>query len=112
MINLVVRGKVVKFAEIHPKHVRLEGKVGTPVTMEIEILQNKDYPFVIIDILTKRDDVVRCELVKQCSPVDNSCILRVENLKTTSGRYSDAITIRTDNVQHPYLIVPVVGIIH
>lgn len=103
---------MVKFAEIRPKHVRLEGNAGTPLTMEIEIRQNKDYPFIILDILTKRDDVIRCELVKQCSPEMNSCLLRVENLKTTRERYSDAITIRTDNVQHPNIIVPVVGIIH
>ena len=112
MINLVVTGKVVKFAEIRPRYVRLEGKVGTPLTMEIEIRQNKDFPFVILDILTKRDDLVRCELIKQCTPENNSCLLRVENLKSTSGRYSDAITIGTDNIEHPNLIVPVVGIIH
>lgn len=111
-IPLTVTGKVNKFVEVRPAQVRLEGQAGTPVAVEVEILQNKDYPFTILGAQTQRKDVVRCELVKQCDTASNRCVLRVENLKTTKGRYADTITVRTDNPVKPSFAIVVVGIIH
>lgn len=112
MFNLVITGKVVKFAEIRPAMVRLEGQAGTPLTVEVEIQPNKDYPFAILGMQAKRNDTVRGELIEQCSAETNRCIVRVENLKTTSGRYSDTIIVQTDNAARPTFPIPVVGIVH
>lgn len=111
-IPLTVTGKVNKFVEVRPAQVRLEGQAGTPVVVEVEILQNKDYPFTILGVQTQRKDVVRCELVEQCNTAGNRCVLRVENVKTTKGRYADTITVRTDNAVKPSFAIVVIGIIH
>lgn len=112
MFSLTVSGNVVKFAKVNPAQVRLEGEAGTPLAVEVEILPNKDYPFSIVGVKNQRDDSVRCELIQQCSTGDNSrCVLRVENLKTTSGRYADTITVQTDNAARPSFPIPVVGMI-
>lgn len=111
-LTLVVTGRVEKFVELRPAQVRLEGQAGTPLAVEVEILPNKDYPFAILGVQTQRDDAVRTELIEQCSIGENSrCIIRVENLKTTSGRYADTITVQTDNAVRPSFPIPVVGII-
>jgi hypothetical protein len=107
-----VTGKVNKFVKVKPTQVRLEGQAGTPLAVEIEILPNKDYPFTILGVQTQRKDVVGCELVEQCDTATNRCVLRVENLKTTKGRYTDTITVRTDNAVKPSFAIAVIGIIH
>lgn len=112
-LTLVVTGKVEKFVEIRPAQVRLEGQAGTPLAVEVEILPNKDYPFSILGVQPQRSDVVRTELIEQCNTGENSrCIIRVENLKTTSGRYADTITVKTDNVVKPSFPIPVIVIIN
>lgn len=112
-LRLVVTGKVEKFVELRPAQVRLEGEAGAPLAVEVEILLNKDYPFSILGVQTQRDDAVRTELLEQCNTGENSrCIIRVENLKSTSGRYADTITVLTDNAVRPSFPIPVVGIIH
>lgn len=111
--NLVVTGKVVKFVEVRPTQVRLEGQAGAPLSMDVEILPTSDYPFTILEVRAEKNDVVRSELVKQCTAGNDSrCLIRVENLKTTSGRYADTLIVRTDNVAKPIFNIPVVGIIH
>jgi hypothetical protein len=112
-LSLVVTGKVVKFVEVRPAQVRLEGQTGTPLAVDVEILPNKDYPFTILEVRTQNTNAVRSELVEQCTAGNNSrCLIRVENLKTTSGRYADTITVRTDNAAKPSFSIPVVGIIN
>lgn len=112
-LSLVVTGKVVKFVEVRPAQVRLEGQAGAPLSIDVEILPNKDYPFTILEVRAQRNDVVRSQLVEQCTAGNDSrCVIRVENLKTTSGRYADTLIVRTDNVAKPNFNIPVVGIIH
>jgi hypothetical protein len=111
-LQLVVTGRVEKFADIRPAQVRLEGQVGAPLTVEVEILPNKDYPFTILEVRPRRDDLIRCELVEQCDAGRNRCVLRVENLKATSGRYAETITVRTDNAERPSFAIPVMGWLH
>jgi len=103
---------VVKFAEIRPATVRLEGQAGTPLTVEVEIQPNKDYPFTILGLQAQRNDTVRGEVLEQCNTETNRCVIRVENLKTTSGRYSDTIIVQTDNKARPTFVIPIVGIVH
>lgn len=78
----------------------------------MEILPNKDYPFTILGVQSKRDDTIRGELTEQCNSDTNRCVIRVENLKTTSGRYADTITVLTDNAAKSSFTIPVVGILH
>ena len=111
-LSLVVTGKVVKFVEVRPVQVRLEGQAGATLTVDVEVLPNKDYPFTILGVQPQRGDTVRCQLVEQCNSDTNRCVLRVENLKTTSGRYADTLIVRTDNSAKPTFNIPVVGIIH
>ncbi|EKD38820.1 MAG: protein of unknown function DUF1573 [uncultured bacterium] len=112
LLRLVVKGRVEKFVDIRPAQVRLEGEAGTSLTMEVEILPNKEFPFTILGVTTQRNDAVRTELIEQCTVGENSrCVIRVENLKTTSGRYADTITVQTDNAVRPNFPISVVGII-
>ncbi len=112
-LSLVVTGKVVKFVEVRPVQVRLEGQAGTPLSIDVEILPANDYPFTILEVRAQKTDVVRSELVKQCTAGNDSrCVIRVENLKTTSGLYADTVIVRTNNVAKPIFNIPVLGIIH
>jgi hypothetical protein len=110
--QLVVAGKVEKFVDIRPSTVHLEGQAGSPLAVEVEILPNKDHPFTILGIQTQRNDLIRCKLVEKCGTGKNRCLLRVENLQTTSGTYTDTITVRTDNTARPSFLIGVVGTIH
>ena len=111
-LTLVVTGKVEKFVEIRPAQVHLEGEVGTSLAVEVEILPNKGYPFSILGVKSQQNDTIRTELIEQCTAGEDSrCVIRVENLKTSSGRYADTITVNTDNAVRPSFPIPVVGII-
>ena len=112
IFTLTLSGKVEKFMEMRPAQARLEGQAGAPLSVEIEILQNKDYPFTILGIETKRTDSIRAEVVAPCDNATQRCILRVENLRTAKGRYAETITVRTDNRAKPSFPIPVVGIIN
>jgi hypothetical protein len=112
VLTLTLSGKVEKFMEMRPAQARLEGLAGVPLSVEIEILQNKEYPFKILGIETKRTDSIRAEVVAPCDSVTQRCILRVENLRTAKGRYAETITVRTDNGAKPSFPIPVVGIIN
>lgn len=111
MFTLVVTGQVVKFATIRPTIVRLEGQAGTTLTAEVEIQPSKDYPFSILSVHNKTDGV-RGELIEQCNPASNRCVIRVEIVKSTSGRHADTIIVQTDNATRPNFSIPVVGIFH
>lgn len=111
MFTLVVTGKVVKFATIRPTIVRLEGQAGATLTAEVEIQPSKDYPFTILGMQSKTDGV-RGELIEQCNSGSNRCVIRVEIVKSTSGRHADTIIVQTDNTTRPKFFIPVVGIFH
>jgi hypothetical protein len=111
-LQLVVTGRVEKFADIRPSSVHLEGRAGSPLAVEVEIVPNKSHPFAILGVKIQRNDLIRCKLVEKCSSGISRCILRVENLQTTSGTYTDTITIQTDNPKRPSIPIGVVGIIH
>jgi hypothetical protein len=109
--TLVVTGKVLKFVAIRPTVVRLEGQAGTTLTAEVEIQPNKDYPFTILGVRNKTG-AARGELIEQCNSVNNRCVIRVEIMKSTSGRHADSIIVQTDNGTRPEFSIPVVGILH
>ncbi len=112
LFELVVAGKVEKFMETRPANVLLKGKAGAQLAIEVEVLQHKDYPFRIVEIQTKRDDLVRSELVEQCNTGNNRrCVIRVENLSATPGRYAEIVTVHTDSPEKPSFPIFVVGII-
>jgi len=99
MFTLVVTGKVVK------------GQAGATLTAEVEIQPSKDYPFTILGMQSKTDGV-RGELIEQCNSGSNRCVIRVEIVKSTSGRHADTIIVQTDNTTRPKFFIPVVGIFH
>lgn len=110
VLDLVVTGKVSKFVEIRPEHVILKGKAGTDLALDIEILPNKEYPFTILSLKTKRDDLIACELVQRCdTDSGKGCVVRVQNLKESSGRYAEIITVQTDSEVKPSFPIFVVG---
>jgi hypothetical protein len=112
VLTLIITGKVEKFVDIRPAQVRLAGQAGPSLAVEVEILKKNDYPFAILGVQAKRNDFVRAELLGPCDSSTNRCVIRVENLKATSGRYAETIIIRTDNAVKPSFPIPVVGIIN
>lgn len=77
--------------------------------VDVKISPNKIYPFNILGVQVKNNNLIRSELIEPCDAETNSCVLRVENLKTTIGRYTDTITIRTDSKVAPSFPIHVVG---
>jgi hypothetical protein len=108
-LRVVVTGKIEKFAEIQPKRVHLKGSIGTPLMVEVKISPNPSHPFNIIGVQVRKNKFIRSELIEPCNTETNRCVLRVENLKTTRGRYTDTITIQTDSKVRPSFSIQVVG---
>ncbi|MFN2352948.1 MAG: OS_HP2 family (seleno)protein [Desulfopila sp.] len=110
VFDLVITGKVGRFAKIRPQHVLLKGRAGTSPTQDVEILPNTEYPFTILSLQTRRDDLIDCRLVRRCdNESGKGCVLRVQNLKKDSGRYAEIITVQTDSAVQPSFPIFVVG---
>jgi hypothetical protein len=108
---LTMTGFVEKFVEIRPERVRLFGSPGRPVTVQVEIIPRKEYPFKIRGIGAKDGQFIRYELVKTCGPGQDRCIIRIENTKTDKGRYLDAVYVATDSRIRPLIPIYVTGLI-
>ena len=54
MFEVVIAGKIEKFAKIHPRIVRLNGIAGVPLVADVQITPNDIAPFKITGLQTKK----------------------------------------------------------
>lgn len=108
---LTITGFVEKFAEIRPERVRLFGRVGQPLVVEVEIIPRKEYPFTIQGIEAKEGKFIKFDLRQTCDRGRDRCVIRIENTKGEKGRYLDVLYVKTDSPLRPLIPIYITGMI-
>ena len=107
--DLVITGKVEKFATILPKHVNLRGYAGDSLTAKVSIKPEAKYPFKIVKVHAKDGKNIKFQLDEVEGTANGAYELQVENLKQDTGRYVDMIFLDTDSKIRPQLSIRVYG---
>lgn len=107
--ELVISGKVEKFATISPQHISLRGQVGDSITGAVSIIPEKRYPFKILDVRAETGKNISFHLDEIKNANGPAYELKIENLSQKSGRYYDTIILETDSKIQPVLNVKVYG---
>jgi hypothetical protein len=111
VIELMVGGTVEIFADIQPKHLNLNGKVGEPVSAVVEIVPRPDHPFKIKNVRAMNGRHIQFSLSNKAQVGRSVYELTVTNSRQNPGRISDVIYLDTDSPIRPTLQVPVFGMI-
>ncbi|MCF8108929.1 MAG: hypothetical protein K9J81_08040 [Desulfohalobiaceae bacterium] len=109
--QVVVTGRVEKFAEIRPERVRLKGTSGEKLFQNVLIIPRKIHPFTIQNIKAKYGKNINYTLIERCADGNNQCVIKVENTRREEGRYVDVLNIRTDCDIHPTIPIYITGLI-
>lgn len=80
--------------------MRLFGKVGEEISTIVTITPESKYPFRILEVKPRGKTNVRCRL-EETEGSQGSYKLVIENIRNTQGRYSEAISIKTDSEIQP-----------
>ena len=107
--DLVITGKVERFATIKPKHVNLRGYVGDALVTKLSITPETKYPFKITNVRAKDGKNIKIQLKEVTDAGNGTYELEVENLKQETGRYVDTIFLDTDSKIRPQLSIRVYG---
>ena len=107
--DLVITGKVERFATIRPKHVNLRGYVGDSLATKVSIIPETKYPFKITNVHAKDGINIKLQLKEVKDSGNGAYELEVENLKQETGRYVDMIFLDTDSKIRPQLSIRVYG---
>jgi hypothetical protein len=104
-IELKISGDIKTFAEIIPKSVYLNGKLGEKLVQVVKIIPETPKPFKILKVnaLSGRDISYTLQEIENSGKKFYE--LTIENTKQIPGRYFDTISIVTDiNDQAPLSI--------
>lgn len=107
----MVSGRVEIFAEIRPKHLRLTGKAGEPVTAVVEIIPRLDYPLKNKNVRAMNGQHIQLSMASKAPTGRTVYELTVIASRPAPGRISDVIYIETDSPIRPTLQIPVYGTI-
>ena len=107
--DLVITGKVERFATIKPKHVNLRGYVGDSLATKVSITPDTKYPFKITNAHAQDGKNIKFQLKEVKDSANGAYELQVENLKQETGRYVDMIFLDTDSKIRPQLSIRVYG---
>jgi len=109
LLVVSVSGQVEKFAEIRPERVFLSGLAGSPISMEVEIIPRKEYPFTIQEVQAKDGRFIRWSLEKKCGQKSDRCVIKVESIRTGKGGFADILFVKTDSPVRPTISIYVTG---
>ena len=104
-VELKMIGKVLVFADINPKAIKLFGTLGEEIRAVVEIVPSKDHPFHIVGKPATGKDAYRCSVEEK----DGRYILTAENLTTKKGIYLDTVVLKTDYPEKPEIKISVFG---
>jgi hypothetical protein len=111
VIELMVSGMVEIFAEIRPNTLKLNGKIGEPVTAVVEIVPRPEYPFTVKNVRAMNGQNLQFSLANKAQAGRPVYELTVTASRQAPGRISDVLYIETDSPIRPKLQVPVFGMI-
>jgi len=108
-----IKGEVnaEEIATITPHIVKLSGPAGEPLKALVKIVPVKTHSFEILEVEAKNGENICYKLDKGKTEEGLEYLLTVENLKRERGRYSDTVTLKTDNKIWPELKIEVSGVI-
>jgi len=106
LLQVLISGQVEKFADIQPERVYLSGSHRQPLSVEVIIIPRKEYPFNIKSVKARDGSFIKYELKEQFS---DRCVIKVENARSASVRYSDILVIGTDSPVRPEIFIRVDG---
>lgn len=109
MAELILSGRVEKFADIQPERVRLTGRVGDPVSMTVRIVPRPEYSFKIKNIRAMRGDYIRFGVTPMTADGKPYYELTISSTRQEPGRIVDAVTLETDSPIRPQIQIQVFG---
>ncbi|MCP3953279.1 MAG: DUF1573 domain-containing protein [Desulfobacterales bacterium] len=109
--DLRIKGKVEMFAHFTSRSVVLRGKAGDKIASELVINQRPEYQFNVLNVSARNGRDINYQLEKMVGTTPTVYTLKVENKKSTPGRYFDTIYLQTDSSIHPKIGINVTGII-
>jgi hypothetical protein len=107
IIHLTVYGFVEKFATVRPERVFLNGPVNKNLSVTLEIIPEEKYPFKILEIAALNGDKINIKFEKNTGAKSTQYLLNVKSTAKAKGKYFDLIIVRTDNMIHPEIRIPV-----
>jgi hypothetical protein len=108
-VELILTGRVEKFADIQPERVRLNGRVGDPVSVTVRIVPRPKHPFKITNIRAMRGEHIRFALKHLVDGGKTSYELTISSIRQEPGRIVDAVGLETDSTILPLIQVQVFG---
>jgi hypothetical protein len=109
VVELVLTGKVEKFAEIQPERVRLTGRMGDPVSVTVRIVPRDEHPFKIKNVRAMRGQYIQSSLAVREEGGKPYYELTVSSTRQEPGRIVDVVNLETDSRVRPQLQVHVFG---
>ena len=108
-IPLTIKARIIKPYSLSPESVKLNGCLGEPVTMTLDIAPTGDNPFTIEKITARRGQNIRFALeeIEKWNRVRYR--LTVENTATAPGIYFDTLYVKTDSRLKPIIPITVIG---
>jgi hypothetical protein len=103
VVNLTIQGNVEKFVTIVPDKVMLLGPPGRPIKRSVKIIPEQTHPFRIIGVSAEKGDHIKYELKEIEEQGETAYLLTVENTKKGTGRYFDAVFLKTTSKIGPVI---------
>ena len=106
---IAISGAVEAFADISPKRVSLTGPADKPIVRNVRIVPTEKYPFKILEAKAKIGTYIQYSLNLAGQSDHSEYVLTIENMRKESGRYYDAIYLKTDSKLKPEIVIGVYG---
>jgi hypothetical protein len=109
-IVLAVSGKVDKVVTIAPRHVRLAGPAGLPMSADVIVSPDKKYPFRVLDVSAQDGKNIQVSFREmKLSDGTFRYVISIWNNKEDKGHYRDKILLKTDSKHRPEIELRVSG---
>jgi hypothetical protein len=102
VVHLVVAGPVDKFATISPRMLNLRGTAGDHLQGTLTVVPEEKYPFRLTGVQS-REGRVKADFSAAQQEGRTAYTIRVENVKSDAGSFSDTLVLKTDSSVQPEL---------
>lgn len=102
VVHLVVAGPVDKFVTINPRMLNLRGTAGDHLQGTLTVVPEEKYPFRLTGVQS-REGRVRADFSPSQQEGRPGYTIRVENIKSDAGSFSDTLVMKTDSSVQPEL---------
>ena len=100
---------VEQYATVNPKRVRFSGPAGKSLITSVMIIPEIKHPFKITEVTAVKGKDISFKLEQTEHNGAPAYKVVVENLMKDKGRYSDTLSVKTDNEKLPPIKISVYG---